>query len=67
MESKIKNLNGLIVIFLTERTVCVDRNISNPEPVINLSIRTGKFPSCWKAAKVTPIFKSESRSLSKNY
>ena len=33
MESKIKNLNGLIVIFLTERTVFVDRNISSPDPL----------------------------------
>ena len=35
--------------------------------IINLSIRSGKFPSSWKAAKVTPIFKSGSRSLSENY
>ena len=33
MEWKIKNSNSLIVIFLTERTVFVDRNISSPEPV----------------------------------
>ena len=35
--------------------------------IINLSIRSGKLPSRWKAAKVTPIFKSGSRSLSQNY
>ena len=35
--------------------------------IINLSIRSGKFPSSWKAAKVTPIFKSGSRSLPENY
>ena len=34
MEWKIKYANGLIVIFLTERSiVCVDKNISSPEPV----------------------------------
>ena len=33
--------------------------------IINLSIRSGKFPSSWKVAKVTPIFKS--RSLPGNY
>ena len=35
--------------------------------IINLSIRSGKFPSSWKVAKVTPIIKSGSRSLPKNY
>ena len=35
--------------------------------IINLSIRSGKFPSSWKVAKVTPIFKSGSRSLHENY
>ena len=35
--------------------------------IINLSIRSGKFPSSWKAAKVTPIFKSGSRSLPEKY
>ena len=35
--------------------------------IINLSIRGGKFPSSWKAAKVTPIFKSGSRSLPEKY
>ena len=35
--------------------------------IINLSIRSGELPSRWKAAKVTPIFKSGSRSLSQNY
>ena len=34
MKWKIKNSNGLIVIFLTEKNyVCVDRSISSPEPV----------------------------------
>ena len=28
--------------------------------IINLSTRSGNFPSSWKAAKVTPIFKSGS-------
>ena len=35
--------------------------------IINLSIRSGKFPSSWNVAKVTPIFKSGSRSLPENY
>ena len=34
---------------------------------MNLSISSGKFPSSWKAAKITPIFKSGSRSVPKNY
>ena len=35
--------------------------------IINLSIRSEKFPSSWKVAKVTSIFKSGSRSLPENY
>ena len=35
--------------------------------IINLSIRSGKFSSSWKVAKVTPTFKSGSRSLPENY
>ena len=35
--------------------------------IINLSMRTGKFPSSSKAAKVAPIFKSGRRSLPENY
>ena len=34
--------------------------------MINFSIRSVKFPSSWKVAKVTPIFKSGSRSLLEN-
>ena len=45
-----------------------DSIISKPLcDIINLSIRSGKFPSSWKVAKVTPIFKSGSRSLPENY
>ena len=35
--------------------------------IINLSIIGGKFPSSWKFAKVAPIVKSGSRSLTENY
>ena len=35
--------------------------------IINLSMRTGKFPSSCKAAKVAPIFKSGRLSLPENY
>ena len=34
--------------------------------IINLSIRSGKFPTSWRATKVTTIFKSGSRSLPEN-
>ena len=34
--------------------------------IINLSIRSGKFPSSWKAATVTPIFKFGSPTLPEN-
>ena len=45
-----------------------DSIISKPLcDIINLSIRSGKFPSSWKVAKVTTIFKSGSRSLPENY
>ena len=35
--------------------------------IINLSIRSGKFPSSWKAATVTPIFKFGSPTLPENH
>lgn len=35
--------------------------------IFNLSLRTGKFPSKWKVARVTPVFKSGNRSDIKNY
>ena len=35
--------------------------------IINLSIKSGKFPLIWKVPKVTPIFISGSRSLPENY
>ena len=40
-----------------------------PKPLCHMIIlprRSEKFPSSWKAAKVTPIFKSESHSLTMN-
>ncbi|CAB4031005.1 Hypothetical predicted protein [Paramuricea clavata] len=35
--------------------------------VFNLSLRTGIFPDDWKFAKVTPIYKSENKTLCENY
>ena len=35
--------------------------------IINLSIRTGKFPTKWKHSKVCPVFKKGDRKLLKNY
>ena len=35
--------------------------------IMDLSISSGKFPSSWKAANITPIFKSGSRSVPKHY
>src|SRR5436190_20383852 len=35
--------------------------------IINLSIRTGKFPDAFKIARVTPIYKSGDKSLFSNY
>jgi hypothetical protein len=35
--------------------------------VFNLSLRTGIFPDDWKFAKVTPIYKSEDKTLCENY
>ena len=35
--------------------------------VFNLSLRTGIFPDDWKFAKVTPICKSEDKTLCENY
>ena len=42
--------------------------ISQPLTMIfNSSLRKGVFPDIWKVAKVTPIFKSRSRSDANNY
>ncbi|MEO0684105.1 MAG: reverse transcriptase family protein, partial [Cyanobacteria bacterium J06649_11] len=35
--------------------------------IINLSLQTGSFPTNWKSAKVTPLFKSGSSSLPENF
>ena len=35
--------------------------------MFNLSLRTGIFPDDWKFAKVTPIYKSEDKTLCENY
>jgi hypothetical protein len=35
--------------------------------VFNLSLRKGIFPDDWKFAKVTPIYKSEDKTLCENY
>ena len=39
----------------------------NLTDIFNLSIVSGIFPSDWKIAKVTPIFKSGERDESNNY
>ena len=35
--------------------------------IINTSITTGKFPTKWKQAKVTPIYKKGDRKTKENY
>ena len=35
--------------------------------MFNLSLRTGIFPDDWKFARVTPIYKSEDKTLCENY
>ena len=35
--------------------------------LFNLSLATGSFPSDWKCARITPIFKSSDASLPQNY
>ena len=35
--------------------------------VINLSLSSGEFPSCWKSAKVSPIYKNKGSKYSKEY
>ena len=35
--------------------------------IYNLSLSTSTFPNEWKAAKVTPLFKSGDRNLTENY
>lgn len=35
--------------------------------LLNLSIRTGKFPKLWKCSKITALFKSGDRTNASNY
>ena len=35
--------------------------------LLNLSIRTGKFPKLWKCSKITALFKSGDRTTASNY
>ena len=35
--------------------------------VINSSLSSGEFPSCWKSAKVSPIYKNKGSKYSKEY
>ena len=35
--------------------------------LFNLSLRTGKIPTLWKSANITPIHKGDSRELVTNY
>jgi hypothetical protein len=35
--------------------------------IFNLSLETGIFPDDWKLAKVTPIYKTDDKTLCQNY
>ena len=35
--------------------------------VINSSLSSGEFPSCWKSAKVSPIYKNKGSRFSKEF
>ena len=35
--------------------------------LLNLSIKTGKFPKLWKCSKITALFKSGDRTNASNY
>ena len=53
--SKAKDLFGLDTAFIKKHSSILNEPITH---LINLSIRAGRFPHCWKTAIITPIFKA---------
>ena len=49
------------------RSCAKELSIPLAHKLFNLSLRTGKMPTLWKSANVTPIHKGDSRELFTNY
>lgn len=56
--------DGIPPIFWKKTASFVHKPLTN---IFQKSLSLGEFPSVWKVASVTPIFKSGDRSMAKNY
>ena len=63
-DNKSPGVDGILPKLLNE----IVEQISAPfAEAFNLSLEEGIFPSEWKEANITPLFKKESRNKPKNY
>ena len=62
--SKATGIDGVSAKLLKDGATAIAVPITH---IMNLSIISGIFPSKWKIAKVTPLFKDGDKSLPENY
>ena len=62
--TKSTGLDGVSAFMLKQTAASIAPSLNK---LFNLSIASGSFPSDWKCARVTPIFKSSDSSLPNNY
>ena len=62
--TKSTGLDGVSAIMLKQTAASIVPSLTK---LFNISIATGSFPTEWKCARITPIFKSSDSSLPKNY
>ena len=62
--TKSTGLDGVSAVMLKQTAASIAPSLTT---LFNLSIASGSFPSDWKCARVTPIFKSSDSSLPNNY
>ena len=62
--NKSTGLDEISAVMLKQTAVSIAPSLTK---LFNLSIATGSFPSDWKCARITPIFKSSDSSLPNNY
>ena len=67
MGLKPKKSSGLDFVPPTIIKLAIDVITTPLTWVINSSLKTGEFPSCWKSAKVSPIYKNKGSRYSKEF
>ena len=61
---RLQNLDGVSAYMLRQTALSIAPCLTK---LFSLSVSTGSFPSEWKCARITPIFKSSDSSLPQNY